>query len=78
MKCPNNTTSFVDFNGKIEKYKYKPIFSLLEAIRRKFMQTIANKSRISKDWKGKVVPRVKLLLVKVKKESRACRLTLFS
>ncbi|KAJ8423324.1 hypothetical protein Cgig2_006639 [Carnegiea gigantea] len=30
------------FNGKTEKYRYKPIFSLLEAIRRKFMYTITN------------------------------------
>jgi len=48
----------------------------LEAIRRKFMQTITNRCRISKDWKDKLVPRVKLLLVKAEKESRACRLTL--
>ncbi|KAJ8422473.1 hypothetical protein Cgig2_016075 [Carnegiea gigantea] len=33
------------------------------------------KSRISKDWKGKVVPRVKMLLVKAEKQSRAFRLT---
>ncbi|KAJ8426558.1 hypothetical protein Cgig2_017074 [Carnegiea gigantea] len=77
LKYANNTTNFEEsFNGKIKKYRHKQIFLLLEAIRRKFMQTIANRSRISKDWKGKVVPRVKLLLVKAEKESRACRLTL--
>ncbi|KAJ8432916.1 hypothetical protein Cgig2_004590 [Carnegiea gigantea] len=68
-------TGLESFNGKIEKYRHKPIFSLLEAIRRKSVQIITNRSGISKDWKGKVIPRVKLLLVKVEKESRAYRLT---
>jgi len=75
VKCPYNTTNFVEsFNGKIEKFWYTPIFTLLEAVRRKFMKTIADKANIAKQWKGKVVPRVKLLPVKVAKESRACRL----
>ena len=39
------------------------------------MKTIADRANIAKQWKGKVVPRVKILLVKVAKESRACRLT---
>ncbi|KAJ8428956.1 hypothetical protein Cgig2_003287 [Carnegiea gigantea] len=49
LKCPDNAANFIkSLNGKIEKYRYKPIFSLLEAVRRKFMQIIANSSRISK------------------------------
>jgi len=76
VKCPDNTTNFVEsFNGKIEKFRYKPIFTLLEAVRRKFMKTIADRGSIAKQWKGKVVPRVKILLQKIAKESRACRLT---
>ncbi|KAJ8434692.1 hypothetical protein Cgig2_030262 [Carnegiea gigantea] len=68
VKCPNNTTNFVEsFNGKIEKYRYKPIFTMLEAIRRKFMRTIINRAKLANY--------VKLLLVKAKKESRGCRLT---
>ena len=39
------------------------------------MQIVTYGSRISKDWRGKVVLGVKLLLVKVEKESTACRLT---
>jgi len=39
------------------------------------MKTIVDRANIAKQWKGKVVPRVKLLLVKAAKESRACRLT---
>ncbi|KAJ8420009.1 hypothetical protein Cgig2_008343 [Carnegiea gigantea] len=74
LKCPNNRTNFVEsFTSKIKKYKYKLIFSLLE---RKFMKTITNRLRISKEQKGKVVLKVKLLLVKAEKENQACRLTL--
>jgi len=41
LKAPDNTTSFVEsFNGKIEKYMHKPIFTLLEAVMEKFMSTI--------------------------------------
>jgi len=48
---------------------------MLEAIRRKFMETIANRANIAKQWKGTVVPRVKLLVVMEEKENKACRLT---
>ena len=63
MKCPDSTTNFVEScNGKIEKFRYKPIFTLLLEIRRKFMKTIAH--------------RVKLLLVKAKLLSRECVVSL--
>jgi len=38
----------IDFNGKIERFRYKPIFTLLGAVRRKFMKTIADKANIAK------------------------------
>ena len=76
VKCPDNTINFIEsFNGKIEKFRYKHIFTLLEAVRRKFMKTIVDGANIAKQWKGKVVPRVKLLPIKVAKESGTCRLT---
>ena len=43
---------------------------MLEAVRRNFMQIITNRANIAKQWKGKVVLRVKLLLVKAEKGSR--------
>ena len=49
VKCPDNTTNFVEsFNGKIELFRYKPIYILLEEIRRKFMKTIANQFNVAK------------------------------
>ncbi|KAJ8426862.1 LOW QUALITY PROTEIN: hypothetical protein Cgig2_008657 [Carnegiea gigantea] len=69
LKCHGNTINFIEsFNSKIEKYIYKTIFSLLEAVRRKFMQIIANRSVISKDWKGKVVPRIGPPLIDIKRD----------
>ncbi|KAJ8425921.1 hypothetical protein Cgig2_028808 [Carnegiea gigantea] len=79
VKCLNNTTNFVgSFNGTIEKYRYKPILITLAAVTRKFMQTIANRAKLANQWKGKVGPMVKLLLIKAEKESRGCILTLAS
>jgi len=42
------------------------MFTLLEGIRRKFMKTIANRSKEFKSWPSVVVTIVKLLLVKAK------------
>ncbi|KAJ8444478.1 hypothetical protein Cgig2_024042 [Carnegiea gigantea] len=79
LKCPDNTTNFVEsFNGKIELFRYKPVFTLLEEIRRKFMKTIANRFKVAKSWPGHVVPRVKMIITKTKLESRGCIITLAS
>ena len=76
LKCPNNTTNFVEsFNGKIELFRYKPIYILLEEVRRKFMKTIANRFNVAKTWVGHVVPRVKVMLRKIEMESRCCIVT---
>ena len=76
LKCPDSTINFVEsFNRKIEKLRYKPIFTFLEEIRRKFMKTIANRLKVAKSWPCVVVPRVKLLLVKVELSSRECVVT---
>jgi len=49
IKCPDNTTNFVEsFNGKIELFKYKSIFIILDEIRRNFMKTIANRFNAAK------------------------------
>jgi len=77
VKCPDNTSNFVEsFNGKIELFRYKPIFILLKEIRSKFMKTIANKFNVAKTWVGHVVPRVKVMLTKTELESRSCKVTL--
>ena len=76
MKCPDNTTNFVEsFNGKIEKLRYMPIFTFLEEIRRKFMKTIAHRFKAAKSWPSAVVLRVKLLLVKAELSSRESLVT---
>ncbi|KAJ8422476.1 LOW QUALITY PROTEIN: hypothetical protein Cgig2_016078 [Carnegiea gigantea] len=73
LKCPDNTTNFVEsFNGKIEKYRSSQSSHCWKLLEGSLCKQL---SRISKDWKGKVVPRVKMLLVKAEKESRAFRLT---
>ncbi|KAJ8422315.1 LOW QUALITY PROTEIN: hypothetical protein Cgig2_028200 [Carnegiea gigantea] len=51
FKCPDNTTNFVEsFNVKIEPFRYKSIFTLLEEIRMKFIKTIANRFQVAKSW----------------------------
>ncbi|KAJ8422692.1 hypothetical protein Cgig2_017054 [Carnegiea gigantea] len=76
LKCPNNTTNFVEsFNGKIEKLRHNPIFTLLEEIRRKFMKTTAYIFKVVNCWTTVMVSRVKLLLVKGKLSSRECLVT---
>jgi len=76
LKCPDNTTNFVEsFNGKIELYRHKPIFTLLEEIRRKFVKTIANRFKVGKSWPGHVVPRVKMIITKTELESWGCVVT---
>ncbi|KAJ8448500.1 hypothetical protein Cgig2_012144 [Carnegiea gigantea] len=56
VKCPDNTTNFVEsFNGKIKKYRRKPMFTMLEAVRRKFVQTITNRAKLANQWKGKIL-----------------------
>ena len=58
LKAPDHTTNFVEsFNGKIEKYRHKPIFTLLEAVMEKFMSTIAKRTEICQEWSGRVVPK---------------------
>ncbi|KAJ8432614.1 LOW QUALITY PROTEIN: hypothetical protein Cgig2_032895 [Carnegiea gigantea] len=73
LKCPDNTTNFVEsFNGKIEKYRSSQSSHCWKLLEESLCKQL---SRISKDWKGKVVPKVKMLLVKAEKESKAFRLT---
>jgi len=61
VKCPNNTINFVKFfNGKIEELRYKPMFTLLEELRKKFIKTTAMRFKIAKFWPSMVVPKVKL------------------
>ncbi|KAJ8443418.1 hypothetical protein Cgig2_024195 [Carnegiea gigantea] len=55
---PDNITNFVkSFNGKIERFRHKPIMVLLEAILHKFMSIIAKRAEIAKEWTGRVVPK---------------------
>ncbi|KAJ8439595.1 hypothetical protein Cgig2_024182 [Carnegiea gigantea] len=50
LKCPDNTTNFVEsFNDKIELHRHKLVFTLLEEIRRKFMKTIANRFKAERE-----------------------------
>jgi len=35
------------FNGKIKKFRYKPIFTLLEEVRKKFMSSITKKFEVA-------------------------------
>ncbi|KAJ8426704.1 hypothetical protein Cgig2_020691 [Carnegiea gigantea] len=72
-KCPDNTTNFVEsFNGKIGKFRYKPVWTLLEAIRKKFMSTIVRKFEITNGWSGKLCPRVTIQLKETEIAGRMC------
>ena len=45
IKIPDNTTNYVkSFNGKIERFRNKPIMTLLEEIRNKWMPNLARKA----------------------------------
>ncbi|KAJ8422777.1 hypothetical protein Cgig2_008591 [Carnegiea gigantea] len=72
-KCPDNTTNFVEsFNGKIEKFRFKPVWTLLEAIRKKFMSIIVRKFEIANGWSGKLCPRVTIQLKETEIAGRMC------
>ena len=72
-KCRDNTTNFVEsFNDKIKKFRYKLVFTLLGAIRKKFMSAIARKFEIVNGWSGKLCPRVTILLKETEIQSRMC------
>jgi len=58
LKARDNTTNFVEsFNGKMEKYRHKLIFTFLEEVMEKFMSTIAKRTEICQEWSGRVVPK---------------------
>ena len=50
------------FNGKIERFRHKPIMVLLKAILHKFMSIIAKRAEIAKEWARRVVPKVAKIL----------------
>jgi len=50
LKCPDNITNFVEsLNERIEMLRHKPMFTLLEEIRRKFMKIIAIRFDLSQN-----------------------------
>ena len=75
LKVAYNTTSFVEnCNGKIERFRHKPIMVLLEAILHTFMSITAKRAEIAKEWTVKVVLKVTKLLLKLDLDSRTCLL----
>ena len=60
------------FNKKIELFRYKAVFTLLEEIRRKFMKTLANRFKVAKSWSSHVISIVKMFITKIELESRGC------
>ena len=76
LKVSDNTTDFVEsFNGKIERFRHKPIMVLLEAILHTFMSIIAKRAEIAKEWTESVVPKVTKQLLKLELDSKTCRVT---
>ncbi|KAJ8446525.1 hypothetical protein Cgig2_027487 [Carnegiea gigantea] len=48
IKIPNNTTNYMEsFNGKIERFINKPIMTLLEEIRNKWMSNLARRAELA-------------------------------
>ncbi|KAJ8431020.1 hypothetical protein Cgig2_003835 [Carnegiea gigantea] len=74
LKCPDNITNLVEsFNGKIELYRHKPVFTLLEEIRRKFMKTIANRFNVERECPKLGPPPVQLKRGRPPRERRRDR-----
>ena len=77
LKCPDNTTNLVEsFNDRIKKLRHKPMFTLLEEIRRKIIETIATRFDLPQNQNGKVCPKIQRKLVKLEVDSRTCHVTL--
>jgi len=73
IKVPNNATNFVEsFNARIEKFKHKPMMSLLEHRRKTFMSTITKRFNAHQEWPSKVCPRIRM---KLEIDSRQCIVT---
>ncbi|KAJ8444446.1 hypothetical protein Cgig2_005968 [Carnegiea gigantea] len=64
------------FNGKIEKFRNKTIMILLEKLRNKWMSNLARRAELASEWDGKVTPKVKTMLAKLKMDSRYCKIIL--
>ncbi|KAJ8423236.1 hypothetical protein Cgig2_013488 [Carnegiea gigantea] len=68
------TQHWASFNGKIERFRHKPIMVLLEAILHKFMSIIAKRVEIAKEWNRRV-PKVTKQLLKLELDSRTYKVT---
>ncbi|KAJ8436876.1 LOW QUALITY PROTEIN: hypothetical protein Cgig2_004371 [Carnegiea gigantea] len=65
---PNSSTTppiSYSFNRKTEKFRCTPIFTLLEAVRKTLMSTIAKKFEIANGWSGKLCPRFTFMLKEI-------------
>ena len=70
---PHNSSNFVESSNKvIKKLSEKPILNLLGGIRKQVMTWIAKKKGKAESWEGKVVPKVKQKLKKIRKKARTC------
>ncbi|XP_022019508.2 uncharacterized protein LOC110919548 [Helianthus annuus] len=68
-KCNYVTNNISEsFNAWIGEVRYKPVLELLDSIREKIMVRFDKKMRLSKKWKGTLVPKTKTYLDKISKK----------
>jgi len=58
------------FNGKIVKYRSKPILTMAEEIKCKLMRKISKEKEKMSRYPGPIVPKVQNMLERAKKDSR--------
>ncbi|XP_035829935.1 uncharacterized protein LOC110944388 [Helianthus annuus] len=74
-KCNYVTNNISEsFNAWIGEVRYKPVLKLLDSIREKIMVRFDKKMRLSKRWKGSLVPKTKTYLDKISKKLGAYKI----
>lgn len=73
LKCDDNTNNFVEsFNFVIVKHWGKPVYTLLEEIKKLIVSRFYKRYQIATTWTSKVTSFVLDKLAKIEIESRAC------
>ena len=73
LKCLDNTNNFVEsFNHAILNFRGKPIFTMLEDIKKLVGGRFVKRFEKAQSWEGKVVPYVEKQLKLIEGESRNC------
>jgi len=73
LKSDDNTNNFVEsFNNAIVKHRGKPVYNMLEEIRKIVGRRFDRRFQLAASWDGKVTPYVEKKLRMIEIEARKC------